>query len=189
VADSVSVRNPYRVGLTNMASGKAGHYSWNWDGVHFINVNLAPSDVVPTVADAPVGCRDPRQALTFLTNDLAQVGPEQPVVIMHHYYPNAPDFEWDAAQMEAYYSAISGYHVIAILHGHAHGTSTGTWRGIPTFNLGSPFYLSYNPDGRGHYTVFRITNDRLYAFDASWDPANPTSLQAPDEWSRVVELP
>lgn len=189
VADSVSVRNPCRMGLTNQAPGKNGHYSWNWDGIHFINVNLAPSDVVPTVPDAPAGCRDPRQALTYLVDDLAGIGPDQPVVIMHHYPPDSPDFEWDDAQIEAYYSAISGYNVIAILHGHWHDTSTRTWNGIPIFNLGSPYYLSYNPDGRGHFTVFRLTNDRIYAYDTSWDPSNPVSLQGPDVWSRIVELP
>jgi len=29
----------------------------------------------------------------------------------------------------------------------------------------------------------------LYAFDTSWDPGNPRSLDAPDNWSRVIELP
>ena len=189
VADSVSVRNPYRVGLTNQAPGKAGHYSWDWDGIHFINLNLCPSDIVPVVPDAPVGTRDPRLALTYLVDDLAAVGTGRPVVIMHHYYPHAATFEWDQAQIDAYASAISGYQVIAILHGHSHGTGTGTWQGIPIFNLGSPFYLSYNPDGRGHYSVFRITNDRLYAFDVSWDPTNPASIVGPDDWSRAVDLP
>ena len=75
------------------------------------------------------------------------------------------------------------------LYGHSHGTGDGTWQGIPIFNLGSPYYLSYNPDGRGHYTVFRITDGKIYAFDVSWDPADPTSLQAPDNWTRVVDLP
>jgi len=189
VADSVSVRNAYRVGLTNQAPGRAGHYSWNWDGVHFINLNLCPSDTVPLVPDAPLGARDPGRALTYLVNDLAGVGPERPVVIMHHYYPHAATFEWDQAQIDAYGNAINGYQVIAILYGHAHNTSNGTWRGIPIFNLGSPYYQSYNPDGRGHFTVFRITSDRLYAFDVSWDPNNPTSLLGPDDWSRVVDLP
>jgi hypothetical protein len=189
VADSVSVRNPFRVGLTRQAPGTQGHYSWDWDNVHFIHVNLVPSDQAPVVADAPAGCRDPREALTYLVNDLASVGTSRPVVIIHHYYPDASTFEWDQAQIDAYAAALSGYHVIAILYGHSHDTGNRTWKGIPIFNLGSPYYLSYNPDGRGHYSVFRITDDKLYAFDASWDPADPTSVQAPDNWSRTVDLP
>jgi len=189
VADSVSVRNPFRVGLTNQASGTDGHYSWDWDNIHFITVNLAPTDEVPTVPDAPVGCRDPRNALTYLVNDLASVGTSQPVVIFHHYYPHSSTFEWDQAQIDAYAAAISGYNVIAILYGHSHSTGSSTWQGIPIFNMGSPYYLSYNPDGRGHFTVFRITDDKIYALDASWDPADPTSILAPDNWSRTVDLP
>ena len=141
------------------------------------------------VPDAPVGCRDPRNALTYLVNDLATLDPGQPVVIMHHYYPHASTFEWDQDQIDAYAAAISSYNVIAIIYGHSHGTSTGTWNGIARFNVGSPYYLSYNPDGRGHYSVFRITNDRIHAFVVSWDPNDPTSLIGPDNWSREVVLP
>jgi len=141
------------------------------------------------VEGAPAGCRDPRNALTFLVDDLASVGTSRPVVIIHHYYPHASTFEWDQAQISTYAAAISGYNVIAILYGHSHGTGTGTWQGIPTFNLGSPYYLSYNPDGRGHYSAFRITDEKIYAFDASWDPGAPTSIQAPANWSRIVDLP
>ena len=189
VADAVSVRNPYRMSLTNQAPGTDGHYSWEWDGVHFINANLAPSDVIPDLpADVPAFSRNPRNALTYLVDDLARVGPEMPVVIFHHYYPHASTFEWDRAQIDAYAAAISGYNVIAILYGHSHGTSNGTWNGTPIFNVGSPYYESYNPDHRGHFSVFRITDERIYAFDASWDPADPTSLQGPDDWTRVVDL-
>ena len=73
-------------------------------------------------------------------------------------------------------------------NGHDHGTSTYDWQNVPVFNVGSPYYTSYNPDGRGHYTVFRITNDTLYAFDVSWDPNAPTSIVGPDRWSRIVPL-
>ncbi len=189
VADSVAVRNPYRVGLTGMAPDKQGHYTWKWDDVYFINTNLAPSDVVPDLPPEtePPGNRDPRMALTYLRDQLAQIGTSAPIVIWHHYGPWAT-FEWDQAQIDAYAEAIAGYHVIAILHGHDHGTSTYDWNGVPVFNVGSPYYLSYNPDGRGHYSVFRITGDKIRAFDVSWDPANPTSLQAPDNWQRVVDL-
>ncbi|MBZ0254311.1 MAG: hypothetical protein K8I02_13300, partial [Candidatus Methylomirabilis sp.] len=77
VADSVSIRNPYRVGLTATAPGKQGHYAWKWDDVTFINTNLTPSDTVPDlpVETEPPGNRDPRMALTFLQERLAALGP------------------------------------------------------------------------------------------------------------------
>lgn len=189
VADSVSVRNPYRVGLTATAPGKQGHYTWKWDDVYFINTNLTPSDVVPNLdpATEPPGNRDPRMALTYLKQQLAEIGHQAPIVIWHHYGPWAT-FEWDQAQIAEYAAAVSGYNVIAIIHGHDHGTSTYDWQNVPVFNVGSPYYTSYNPDGRGHYTVFRITNETLYAFDVSWDPNAPTSIVGPDRWSRIVPL-
>src|SRR5262249_34325593 len=139
VADSVSIRNPYRVGLKNVASGTDGHYSWDWDGIHFVNVDLIASDVDPQVPGIPVGSRDPRRALTFLKYDLQTITPGQPVVIMHHYWPDSPTFEYDQSQIDTYASAIAGYNVIAIIHGHAHDTSLGSWNGIPKFNVGSPY--------------------------------------------------
>ena len=61
-------------------------------------------------------------------------------------------------------------------------------RDIPVFNVGSPYYLNYNSDERGHYSVFRITNDKLYAYDVSWNPEDPTELQFPDNWQREIDL-
>ncbi len=187
VADSVGIRNPFRAGLSNQAPGNQGHYSWDWDGVHFVNVNLAPSDVVPNL-DHP-GKRDPRMALSYLSGDLARVGTETPVVLMMHYGPGSPTFEWTAGQIVDFAAAIEPYDVIAIVHGHAHNTSTYTWEGIPVFNVGSPYYEVPNPtgDGRGHFAVLRITDEHIYAIDVSWDPNDPTSLTAPALWSRVVD--
>lgn len=187
VADSVSVRNEYRVGLSNTAPGKDGHYSWDWDNVHFVQLNLTPSDIDPN--HKVHGVRNPRMALTFLQEDLAQhvAGTNKKVIIMSHYGP-WETFEWDQAQIDALYDSIKDYNVIAYLHGHAHATSAYTWKGIPVFNVGSPYYLNYNADGRGHYSVFRITNDKLYAFDVSWNPAAPTELRFPDDWSREIDL-
>lgn len=62
------------------------------------------------------------------------------------------------------------------------------WRGIRVFDLGSPYYTGYNPDGRGHFTVVRVTNDFLYAADAAWDPKNPGhDIRFPAGWH--VKMP
>lgn len=188
VADSVSKRNAYRVGLTNTAPDTDGHYSWDWDNIHFVQLNLVPSDIDPQ--HQVHGVRNPRMALTFLKNDLAEhvAGTDKKVIIMSHYGP-WETFEWDNEQIDALYEEIKDYNIIAYLHGHAHATSAYTWKGIPVFNVGSPYYLSYNSDRRGHYSVFRITDNRLYAFDVSWDPEAPDNLQYPDNWQRVIDLP
>lgn len=187
VADSVAVRNFCRPHLTNRAPGLHGHYSWDWDNFHFVNVNLAASDVDPH-HEVP-GVRDPRMALSFLQDDLLRFvyGTTRKVVIFSHYGP-WETFEWDQAQIDALYEAIRDYPVAAYLHGHAHATSTYTWNGIPVFNLGSPYYLSYNADGRGHFTALRFTDEKLYSMDVAYDPATPTQLVYPARWSREVDL-
>ncbi|OUS31885.1 hypothetical protein A9Q99_01975 [Gammaproteobacteria bacterium 45_16_T64] len=187
VADSVSVRNQYRVGLANTAPDKNGHYSWDWDNIHFVQLNLTPSDVDPN-HEVP-GVRNPRMALTFLKQDLAEhvAGTNKKVIIMSHYGP-WETFEWDNEQIDTLYDAIKDYPVIAYLHGHSHATSAYTWNGIPVFNVGSPYYLNYNSDERGHYSVFRITDSKLYAYDVSWNPNNPMALEFPDNWTREIDL-
>ncbi|MFP4502138.1 MAG: hypothetical protein ACLFTT_14145 [Candidatus Hydrogenedentota bacterium] len=181
-ANAVARRNVYRPGVLNTAPGDDGHYSWDWDNVHFVQLNLKPSDV-PGEAygdrEKPVpGALDPRNALTFLEQDLAAhvAGTDKRVVIIAHYgFHENRDFDgwWTPAEAEAFYEVIQGYPVIAYLHGHNHGTQFYRWRDIPVLDLGSPYYRDYNRDGRGHFTVVRITDDYLYAGDAAWNPDNP----------------
>jgi len=181
-ADAVAKRNAHRKGLTGTAPGKAGHYSWDWDGVHFVNVNLKPSDTL-SAKDGQMK-RDPRGALTFLREDLAkQVGKSgRPVVIMQHYgfdeFSTEPRW-WTEAEREAFGRVVTNYNVIAIVHGHDHGTSTYKWNGITVINAGSPFY---DGDGRGHLTVVRITDDLLEAADVSWDAVTKGAMPQWGGW-------
>lgn len=198
VANAVSVRNACRPGILDCAPRRDGHYSWEWDNVHFVQLNLKPSDV-PGVDygshKQPVpGAADPRRALSFLKDDLAKhvAGSGKPVVIVAHYgfHPHW-DFDgwWTEAEADTFYEAIRDYNVIAYLHGHNHGTETYEWRGIRVLDLGAPYYTEYNPDGRGHFTVVRITNDFLYAADAAWDPKNPDQdIRFPAGWQVKVPL-
>lgn len=197
VANAVSVRNKNRPGTLDTAPGKDGHYSWEWDNVHFVQLNLKPSDVpgaeYGSHKDPVPGAADPRRALTFLKNDLDRhvSGTSKPVVIIAHYgfHPNW-DFQgwWTEAEADTFYEAIREYNVIAYLHGHNHGTETYEWRGIRVLDLGSPYYTEYNPDGCGHFTVIRITDDFLYAADAAWNPKNPEEdIRFPAGWH--VKMP
>ena len=85
-ADSVSERNPGRVGLTDVSPATDGHYSWDWGNVHFINANLFPGNE-PSEEDDIAKTRDPRDSLAFIVRDLelhvADSG--KPVVFMFHY--------------------------------------------------------------------------------------------------------
>ena len=174
--DSVSERNANRVGLTQAASGKAGHYSWDWDRVHFVNLNLFPGDE-PSDDGATSRIRDPRGALIFLKNDLqTHVGNSQrPVIIMCHYGFDSFSREarwWQDSQRELFQEAIEGYNLIAYIHGHVHGTHRYSWQGYDIYNVGSPYYSDYNADGKGHFTVFRIRGTTMEVSDVAWRPEN-----------------
>ena len=192
VADSVSVRNAYRAGILNQAPDTDGHYSWEWDNIHFVMVNLCPSDLVPEL-EVP-GDRDPRSALEFLEQDLvAHVqGTDKKVVVISHYgFYSTWDFNgwWTEEEADAFYDIVSGYDFVAHIHGHAHQTGRYTWRGLDIFNAGSPYYTSYNLDGRGHFTLFRITDDNLYAGDVGWNPDNPEGdMLFPAYWHTTISL-
>jgi hypothetical protein len=42
---------------------------------------------------------------------------------------------------------------------------------MDVFNAGSPYYdVGTNPDGLGHFSVYRIRGDRFEAADVGWDP-------------------
>ena len=180
VADSVAVRNAYRAGLNKTAPGMDGHYSWDWDNIRFVQLNLAPSDLDPRLAKK--GLRDPRNALNFFREDLEEnvKGTKKKVILVSHYGPS-PTFEWTQPQIDSLCSVITEYsnNMMAYLHGHSHSTNQYNWCNIPVFNVGSPYYLNYNSDSRGRFTVFRIKeNDdrslRLVAADVSWNPKTYT---------------
>jgi len=172
--DVVALRNPRRCNLTRVAPDLDGHYSWDWGQVHFVNADLFPGDL-PSQEDETSMVRNPRKALAFLRADLAaEVGDSgRPVVVMAHYGFDAFGQEprwWTAEQKAEFREAVRGYNVVAYIHGHTHATYTYRWEGIDVFNVGSPYYTQYNPDGRGHFTVFRISDTHLEAHDVGWSP-------------------
>ncbi len=131
-------RNQLRAqkGLIQNVSDNGLHYSWDWDGIHFVQLNLFPGDHPhPKVRYSPE-YHDPQGSLRFLQADLAsQVGESgRPVVLLHHYDLQGSDW-WHPEQVEAYWQAIRPYRVIAIFHGHT-GTGVYKWKGIDVINTG-----------------------------------------------------
>jgi hypothetical protein len=183
--DVVSQRNQVRRSWPEMrrfAPGNAGHYSWDWDRLHLVHLNLAAADM--PAASGVQTPRDPRGALAFLQQDLAaEVGTScRPVMLVSHYGFDPFSQEerwWDAAQRMALLDLLSPYNVVAILHGHVHApriykTLDRAGKSYDVFSLGSPFYDGYPSNGgRGHFAVFRLKGQRLEASDVSWQPANP----------------
>lgn len=113
-------------GLISNVSENGLHYSWDWDDVHFVQLNLYPADRQRDgVRYSPVW-HDPQGALTFLRKDLAErVGASgRPVVLMSHCGFDT-DW-WTKEDWKEAYDAASGYHIILYLYGHS-GTGVRTW--------------------------------------------------------------
>ena len=190
-ADAVAERNPDRVALTEIAPDLAGHYSWDWDWLHLVNADLFPGDE-PSDAEENALTRDPRGSLTFLEEDLAtRVGDTgRLTIVMAHYGLDGFGNEerwWTDEQKEAFRAVIAPYDVVYI-HGHTHATYAYESDGLPCFNVGSPYYTNYNSDDRGHFTLFRVTDEWLVAYDVAWEFTNDGGAQAVwGNWSVVIE--
>lgn len=127
-------------------SANGYHYSWDWDSVHFVNLNLYPS-----------AGTDAQDSFGFLVSDLANnVGNSGRPIVLYHHYDFIMTEWWQAGEMDAYYNAIKDYNIIAIIHGHRHITNleSNSWRGINTFDVGML--------GSEKFGVFRITKNRLF---------------------------
>jgi cytolysin (calcineurin-like family phosphatase) len=123
-------------GLISNLSDNGLHYSWDWGGVHFVQLNLYPGDEPhPKTRYSPMH-HHPQHSLSFLKADLAENVRDsgRPVVLAHHYDLQGTDW-WHDDEREAYREAIKDYNVIAIFHGHT-GTGVYKWRGLDVVNTG-----------------------------------------------------
>lgn len=116
VQKDIIARNQLRSNLTAISTNGL-HYSWDWDGVHFVALGIYPADTWAT-ENTYSSVHDPEYALSFLKWDLeTNVGDSgRPVVLLHHY-----DFFtdwWPSWQKLAYPRELDGYNVVLILHGH-----------------------------------------------------------------------
>lgn len=114
------------------------NYSWNWDDVHFVQLNLYPGNAPNYVHDGGTGNLDPQNSLSFLENDLEKhVGASgRPVVLVHHYgfddfstqlnNPNRSEENWwTEEERNAYWDMINSYNIAAIITGHYHNPGSG----------------------------------------------------------------
>lgn len=204
--DLVVARNKYRTMLSNIASAEKGHYSWDWDGVHFVNLNLKMGDDYDAskYTGDKEGLLDPRGAFTFLKEDLQKFvkTSDRPVVLMSHYgFSNwhirtPPETEetgwWTSQEAQKLFELLENYNVVAIIHGHDHGTdyydspdgvvvpfpnNASTGKTYHVFNVGSPKV------NIGAFGVFRITNNAFYAMNVEYKHAPlPEQITVDQKW-------
>jgi len=148
-----------RLGPVQNVSQNGLHYSWDWGGVHFVQLNLYPSDKPhPRTKYNPVW-HDPQQALSFLVADLKkEVGPGgRPVVLASHYGFDC-DW-WQPEEMQSVYDALRDYRVVLYLHGHT-GTKVYTWK--PKGREKALDVINTGQTEVGFFVV-QITGDRVRA--------------------------
>lgn len=156
VQNGIAQRNQTRPGLANI-SPNGYHYSWDWDGVHFIHLNDYPG----TGEGDPTSWGSPKDNLPFLEQDLsAAIGnSDRPVIIfLHRPFDGWGLGNWTAAEQEAFNEAITPYksNIIAMFTGHGHVFMEGTWNGVKWYQTAGAA-----GDGDDGFSVVRITSDKM----------------------------
>ena len=133
------------------------HYSWDWDDVHLVQLNIYAADSQNAKVRYNPKWHNPQGALSFLKDDLKRcVGTSgRPVVLMSHC-----GFDtnwWHADDWKAVYEAVKPYNVVLYLYGH---TGTGLRKWAPPGQ--APRWLCVND---GHTTsgffVIQFLGDRV----------------------------
>ena len=111
--------------------------------------------------------------LAWLREELARVGPSRPVVIYFHFAFTGPLSDWwEEAEKDAFRAAVEGYRIVAVFHGHYHGSGHYEWRGLDVYNVGSPRYIDRS------FGVARWKDGRFAVASFDWSESRWT-------WSHV----
>jgi hypothetical protein len=151
--EGIKERNRHRKNVHVSSNGY--HYSWDWDDVHLINLNICPGGPGAPAEDS----------LGFARQDIADhVGNSgRPVVVFTHY---GWKYDIDKFDEPAFYDVVKDLNVIALIHGHWHATQHYRWRGFTACSMNSSQRVHKDPDwGNGLFEgigVVRITENKLF---------------------------
>ena len=101
--------------------------AWDWGGVRVLCM-----DTGPTAA-----------ALAWLEQELARTPAARPLIIFQHFALSGPfsGSDWIPERHKSRYAKLlTGRRVLAIFHGHYHGSGHYRWQGIDVYNTGSPLH-------------------------------------------------
>ena len=160
------------------------HYSWDWNGVHFIQTNLYPADKQNAKVRYSLPWHDPQDALAFVQEDLAAtVGVSgRPVIIMAHC---GFDTDWWVVDdWKAFYDAVKPYNLLAYFHGHS-GTGVRQWK--PEGEERPLDVVNTGQTEKGFFVV-EITKERMrLGFHVKRDPKVLKDIEW--EWKYLFEKP
>lgn len=157
----LKARNQQRLAqrLVDHLSDNELHYSWDWDDVHFAQLNIYPADEQNEQIRYNRVWHHPQGALSFLKKDLAEnVGESgRPVVLMAHCGFDT-DW-WHKEDWKNFYDAVKDYNVVLYLYGH---TGTGTREWAPEGEEDKLLLINTGQTENGFF-VIEIVGDRLRA--------------------------
>ena len=152
-------RNAKRKGIRN-ADAKRLHYSWDWDQVHFVQLNLFAGYETGALKQW-----DPNGSMAFLKADLEKyVGKSgRPVLVAQHFAVDTSQADYQNTQKDSMVALLKLYNCIGILHGHTHAEGIYKYKGLDIFSDGAAF--------KGDIMVFRITDGKMFVVNrvgSSW---------------------
>ena len=111
VMDGIYERNKKRTGLRNI-SANGYHYSWDWDSIHFVQLNIYPG----TGTGDPNSWGNPADSLPFLIDDLEKyVGSSSKAVVLFMH------FSFDSWGLE-FHNNLFLANCRKAIYGHVHQT-------------------------------------------------------------------
>ena len=163
VRQAVIRRNPKRPALSGISENGL-NYSWDWNGVHFINLGSYPGnewiDTCGWCHYFKDSFREPLFSRNFLRQDLQKnVGASgRPVVLVQHYgWDDFSKLWWTVVDRDSLAAVIKPYNIIGIFHGHSHQVENRQWNGIQIWSAGS----TVKGDEPGDILVVRCRKGKL----------------------------
>jgi cytolysin (calcineurin-like family phosphatase) len=146
-------------GLISNLSDNGLHYSWDWDDVHFVQLNLYPADQQRAGVRYSPDWHDPQGSLSFLKKDLAEkVGQSGRAVVLMSHCGFDTDW-WVTADWQELYDAVNQYNIVLYLYGHS-GTGLRAW--APEGESKKWDCINDGQTEKGFF-IIQITDDRLRA--------------------------
>ena len=181
VRKGVIERNRKRKGIKKV-SENGPNYSWDWDNVHFVHLNLYTGDKRDKQGKLDGNWNDPSGSLSFLKEDLAEnVGDSGRPVILFQHYGWDEGFSvgwgwWSDNERVAMDEAVKKYNIVGIFFGHTHSAEVTEWKGLKIYNDAS---IQRDPDA-GEFLVVHIKDDQMvvaHRFKDRWGFAERRTIK------------